>query len=202
MNEVIVLEWTRYGRLYKREINRKETYDSFRKLENRSYVNKNVLVQILNAIDKAATIRWFENYNDGNTKAISWITEEASKKKKIEETDENVVSIPWVDRILIDKWEENFITLITYKYIDSGKETEKILNLNDVYGIFNGLASGFKNDNKYSNEILNALPDISEFTFNNDTSEVSYNISPSVKEKFEIPGENIIVLEILRKLAK
>ena len=61
MNEVIVLEWTRYGRLYKREINRKETYDSFRKLENRSYVNKNVLVQILNAIDKAATIRWFEN---------------------------------------------------------------------------------------------------------------------------------------------
>jgi hypothetical protein len=202
MNEVIVLEWTRYGRLYKREINRKETYDSFRKLENRSYVNKNVLVQILNAIDKAATIRWFENYNDGNTKAISWITEEASKKKKIEENDKNVVSIPWVDRILIDKWEENFITLITYKYIDSGKETEKILNLNDVYGIFNGLASGFKNDNKYSNEILNALPDISEFTFNNDTSEVSYNISPSVKEKFEIPGENIIVLEILRKLAK
>ncbi|OKZ75807.1 MAG: hypothetical protein BHW00_01045 [Clostridium sp. 26_22] len=202
MNEVIVLEWTRYGRLYKREINRKETYDSFRKLENRSYVNKNVLVQILNAIDKAATIRWFENYNDGNTKAISWITEEASKKKKIEETDKNVVSIPWVDRILIDKWEENFITLITYKYIDSGKETEKILNLNDVYGIFNGLASGFKNDNKYSNEILKALPDISEFTFNNDTSEVSYNISPSVKEKFEIPGENIIVLEILRKLAK
>ena len=202
MNEVIILEWTRYGRLYKREINRKETYDSFRKLENRSYVNKNVLVQILNAIDKAATIRWFENYNDGNTKAISWITEEASKKKKIEETDKNVVSIPWVDRILIDKWEENFITLITYKYIDSGKETEKILNLNDVYGIFNGLASGFKNDNKYSNEILNALPDISEFTFNNDTSEVSYNISPSVKEKFEIPGENIIVLEILRKLAK
>ena len=193
MNEVIVLEWTRYGRLYKREINRKETYDSFRKLENRSYVNKNVLVQILNAIDKAATIRWFENYNDGNTKAISWITEEASKKKKIEETDKNVVSIPWVDRILIDKWEENFITLITYKYIDSGKETEKTLNLNDVYGIFNGLASGFKNDNKYSNEILNALPDISEFT---------YNISPSVKEKFEIPGENIIVLEILRKLAK
>ena len=181
---------------------RKETYDSFRKLENRSYVNKNVLVQILNAIDKAATIRWFENYNDGNTKAISWITEEASKKKKIEETDKNVVSIPWVDRILIDKWEENFITLITYKYIDSGKETEKILNLNDVYGIFNGLASGFKNDNKYSNEILKALPDISEFTFNNDTSEVSYNISPSVKEKFEIPGENIIVLEILRKLAK
>ena len=76
------------------------------------------------------------------------------------------------------------------------------MNLNDVYGIFNGLASGFKNDNKYSNEILNALPDISEFTFNNDTSEVSYNISPSVKEKFEIPGENIIVLEILRKLAK
>ena len=202
MNEVIVLEWTRYGRLYKREINRKETYDSFRKLENRSYVNKNVLVQILNAIDKAATIRWFENYNDGNTKAVSWITEEASKKKKIEETDKNVVSIPWVDRILIDKWEENFITLITYKYIDSGKETEKILNLNDVYGIFNGLASGFKNDNKYSNEILKALPDISEFTFNNDTSEVSYNISPSVKEKFEIPGENIIVLEILRKLAK
>lgn len=202
MNEVIVLEWTRYGRLYKREINRKETYDSFRKLENRSYVNKNVLVQILNAIDKAATIRWFENYNDGNTKAISWITEEASKKKKIEETDKNVVSIPWVDRILIDKWEENFITLITYKYINSGKETEKILNLNDVYGIFNGLASGFKNDNKYSNEILKALPDISEFTFNNDTSEVSYNISPSVKEKFEIPGENIIVLEILRKLAK
>mgnify|MGYP000401645576 FL=1 len=202
MNEVIVLEWTRYGRLYKREINRKETYDSFRKLENRSYVNKNVLVQILNAIDKAATIRWFENYNDGNTKAISWITEEASKKKKIEETDKNVVSIPWVDRILIDKWEENFITLITYKYIDSGKETEKILNLNDVYGIFNGLASGFKNDNKYSNEILKAIPDISEFTFNNDTSEVSYNISPSVKEKFEIPGENIIVLEILRKLAK
>lgn len=202
MNEVIVLEWTRYGRLYKREINRKETYDSFRKLENKSYVNKNVLVQILNAIDKAATIRWFENYNDGNTKAISWITEEASKKKKIEETDKNVVSIPWVDRILIDKWEENFITLITYKYIDSGKETEKILNLNDVYGIFNGLASGFKNDNKYSNEILKAIPDISEFTFNNDTSEVSYNISPSVKEKFEIPGENIIVLEILRKLAK
>ena len=101
MNEVIVLEWTRYGRLYKREINRKETYDSFRKLENRSYVNKNVLVQILNAIDKAATIRWFENYNDGNTKAISWITEEASKKKKIEETDKNVVSIPWVDRILM-----------------------------------------------------------------------------------------------------
>ena len=202
MNEVIVLEWTRYGRLYKREINRKETYDSFRKLENRSYVNKNVLVQILNAIDKAATIRWFENYNDGNTKAISWITEEASKKKKIEETDKNVVSIPWVDRILIDKWEENFITLITYKYIDSGKETEKILNLNDVYGIFNGLASGFKNDNKYSNEILKAIPDMSEFTFNNDTSEVSYNISPSVKEKFEIPGENIIVLEILRKLAK
>lgn len=202
MNEVIVLEWTRYGRLYKREINRKETYDSFRKLENRSYVNKNVLVQILNAIDKAATIRWFENYNDGNTKAISWITEEASKKKKIEETDKNIVSIPWVDRILIDKWEENFITLITYKYINSGKETEKILNLNDVYGIFNGLASGFKNDNKYSNEILKAIPDISEFTFNNDTSEVSYNISPSVKEKFEIPGENIIVLEILRKLAK
>ena len=150
MNEVIVLEWTRYGRLYKREINRKETYDSFRKLENRSYVNKNVLVQILNAIDKAATIRWFENYNDGNTKAISWIMEEASKKKKIEETDKNVVSIPWVDRILIDKWEENFITFITYKYIDSGKETEKILNLNDVYGIFNGLASGFRNDNKYS----------------------------------------------------
>ena len=200
MNEVIVLEWTRYGRLYKREINRKETYDSFSKLEKSAYVNRNVLVQILNAIEKATTIRWQENYNDGSTRALIWTTEETGKK--VNAMDKNVVPISWVDRILINKWEENFITLITYKYIDSGKETEKTLNLNDVYGIFNGLASGFRNDNKYSNEILNALPDISEFTFNNDTSEVSYNISPSVKEKFEIPGENIIVLEILRKLAK
>ena len=200
MNEVIVLEWTRYGRLYKREINRKETYDSFSKLEKSAYVNRNVLVQILNAIEKATTIRWQENYNDGSTRALIWTTEETGKK--VNAMDKNFVPISWVDRILINKWEENFITLIKYKYIDSGKETEKTLNLYDVYGIFNGLASGFKNDNKYSNEILKALPDISEFTFNNDTSEVSYNISPSVKEKFEIPGENIIVLEILRKLAK
>ena len=202
MNEVIVLEWTRYGRLYKREIDRKETSDSFKELEKSSCVDKNVLVQILNAIEKAATIRWVENYNDGATRAIIWKTEEAEKKKKANEKDKNVVTIPWVNRALINKWEENFITPITYRYIDSGKEIQKTLIMSNVYSIFNGLAGGFINDNKYSKEILKFLPDISEFTFNNDTSEMSYNITPSVMEKFEIPGENTIVLESLRKLSK
>lgn len=190
MNEVIVLEWTRYGRLYKREIERQKTYETFKNIQEHHYVDKEILDKILIAISKADNIRWYENYNDGSTNAIKWENDKEG----------GVVPISWVNRGLINQWEELFITPITYTYKSEGNEKTKTLILEDVYNLFYGLSSGFKDDNKYSKVILKILPNISGFAFNKDTSVLSYDISKNLHESFEIPRNNTIILEILRKL--
>ena len=191
MNEenIIVLEWTQYGRLKTKEIDRKKMLDKFSSIEGLfRYEEFKTYDEVKTAIKTAQTIRWYENFNDGTSNAIM-----CDQKK--------VIKIPWICRLIVKFFEEYLVLPIEYTYFTLSEEKiKKTFYLNNVYPLFDAISKNFEEDNKYSKEIQEYLKSVIAFEFHEKNKEIKF-FEGKVTTSFCIPDKNTIVIEILRKLA-
>lgn len=191
--EKIVLESVRYGALRKKEVDREKMVKDFCNMrEILSYEKSKVLDSIINAIENADKIMWYENYNCGSSYAIEW---------KAQDEKEKVVEILGTNRLILSLFKEYLKPEIKYNYkIEKNKEITTTLSLDDTYNLFDGIAKSFQ-ENKYSMAILEILPISYEITFDKENSTLMYKQDNGISVSFEIPKENTVILEILKKLA-
>ena len=157
-----------------------------------SYEKSKVLDSIINAIENADKIMWYENYNCGSSYAIEW---------KAQDEKEKVVEILGTNRLILSLFKEYLKPEIKYNYkIEKNKEITTTLSLDDTYNLFDGIAKSFQ-ENKYSMAILEILPISYEITFDKENSTLTYKQDNGISVSFEIPKENTVILEILKKLA-
>lgn len=193
--EKIVLECTKYGILRQKEVNRKKMLEEFSSIEGLfKYDDLKTFYEIKEAIEKANSMRWYENYNCGTSNAIMYICDEV----------QYVISIPWINRLIIDFFEKYLSVKIEYTYCyfncEEKMELKKTLDLDTIYSLFDSLSNNFKEDNKYCKEILERLRYISSFKFYEESLEIKF-VEGNVTTSFNIPKENKIIIEILKKLA-
>ncbi len=191
MNEenIIVLEWTQYGRLKYKEMDREKMLNNFSSIEGLfKYDELKTFDQVKAALKTAQTVRWYENYDGGTSNAIMCDSK-------------NVIKIPWVSRLIIKFFKECLSFPIEYTYFTSDEEKiKKTLYLNKVYPLFDEISKNFEDNNKYSKEIQEYLKSSTAFEFHERSRKIMF-FEGNVPTSFGIPEENTILIEILRKLA-
>ena len=198
MKQSIEVKWNNYGKEYSKEINRKELYEKLTVLNKDPYDESKTLEKVLEAVSYADYIKLEESCNGGNSSGISWRISTLNQK----ESQEGLIPFLGYHREIFNILKSYFVSEITYKWIQFGKEYQKTLIREYVYDLFLGLCNTFEKENEISKEMIKNLPDIEGLTYNWDSKEIFFFKKDGQCSVIEIGEENTIVIGILDKLAK